>query len=92
MHLLVDILRSFCGMSGLKINLEKNALLGINYEEEVEVLVDEIGCGREIWPINYLDVTLGVNPLKVSLWEPVLSKTSRKLASWKKTFLSKGGD
>lgn len=86
----LDIIRAFCGMSGLKINLEKSALLGINYEEdEMEVLADGIGCGREIWPINNLGISLE-RIRKVSFWKLVLSKMSRNLASWLKAFLSKG--
>lgn len=54
-------------------------------------MVGEIGCGRESWPIKYMGIPLGGNPLKISFWEPVLSKMSKKLASWKKAFLSRGG-
>lgn len=34
---------------------------------------------------------LGGNPLKVSFWEPMLSKISKRLAGWKRAFLSMGG-
>lgn len=51
---LVDVVTSFCNMFGLKINLEKSDLLGINCEEEdVEELAQQTGCGMEIWPIKY---------------------------------------
>lgn len=40
----------------------------------------------DIW--GYL---LGGNPSKLLFWEPVISKISKKLAGWKKCFLSKGG-
>lgn len=57
-------------------------MLGINCERvEVEVLAHEIGCGRETWPIKYAGVPLEGCPIKVSIWEPVLSKMSMKLAS-----------
>lgn len=47
-------------MSGLKVNLEKSALLGINCTKaDLEGLATKIGCRREEWPIIYLGVTLG---------------------------------
>lgn len=30
------------------------------------------------------------NPLKMSFWEPVFTKISRRLAGWEKAFLSRG--
>lgn len=69
-HLLFLVEISFCQMSGLKINMEKNSLLGLNSEEEeVEGLSSEIGCGKETWPIIYIGVPPGRNPLKISFWE-----------------------
>lgn len=41
--------------------------------------------------IKYLGVPLGGNPLKISFWESILMRLSKKLASWKKAFLSRGG-
>lgn len=41
--------------------------------------------------IKYLGVSLGSNHSKPEFGEPVVFKMSKKLASWKKTFLSRGG-
>lgn len=50
---LVDVVRSFCNISGLKINWEKSALLGISCEEdEVKELAQQIGCGMENWQLS----------------------------------------
>ncbi|XP_073291108.1 protein ILITYHIA [Primulina huaijiensis] len=72
---LVQVVNSFCDMSGLKINWEKSALLGIHREQgEVERFALQLGCIKENWPINYLGVPLGGNPLQASFWEPVVAK------------------
>lgn len=86
------ILNSFNRESGLKIHLDKSALLGINQSEmELDSLAAEFGCRKKSWPIKYLGVPLGGNPTKAVFWEPVLSKMKKKLASWKKAFLLRGG-
>lgn len=41
------------------------------------------------WLITYLSVPLGESPMKMSFWEPVLSKMSKKLTNLNKEFLSK---
>ncbi|XP_073035927.1 uncharacterized protein [Primulina eburnea] len=88
----VGLLNLFCANSGLKINLDKSAILGLNHSDfEVEEMAKELGCRREQWPIKYLGAPLGGNPSKMEFWEPVVSKFSKKLANWKKSFLSRGG-
>lgn len=86
------ILHLFCSMSGIHLNWDKSSLLGINMEQQrVKMLADSIGCKHENWPIKYLGIPLWDNPLKISFREPVISRFSKKLAGWKKSFLSKGG-
>lgn len=74
---LMEILNYFSHQSGLKINLENSALLGINYTDmEVIRLVSEIGCQKEWWPIVYLGVPLGGSLRKADFLEPVVVKMS----------------
>lgn len=52
---LVRLLDIFCLALGLKINMAKSVLLGINLgEEETQHLVNIIGCSAGSWPIKYL--------------------------------------
>ncbi|XP_073024393.1 uncharacterized protein [Primulina eburnea] len=45
----------------IEINLDKSVVLGINFpEDEVDALALTIGCKKEIWPITYLGLPLGV--------------------------------
>lgn len=62
---LVKILLVFCSLLGLKINIGKSTLLRINLEEdEVQNLANIIGCSVGSWPIKYLGLPLGSNPLR----------------------------
>lgn len=45
---------------------------------------DWIGCEIGSLPSFYLCLPLGNNPKSVSLWDPVVDKVRRRLASWKK--------
>ncbi|KAL5546826.1 hypothetical protein UlMin_006513 [Ulmus minor] len=86
------ILNFFSICSGLKINMNKSSLAGINLEdEEVRVLVAKVGCERGSWPMKYLGIPLGGNPNSVELWNPVVEKVGKGLDGWKKTFLYNGG-
>ena len=57
----------------------------------VSLLADSVGCEVGAWPINYLGLPLGGNPRSRSFWDPVISKVAKRLDSWKRVFLSKGG-
>ena len=64
--------------------------MGVN-EGIVKSLADSVGCEVGFWPTTYLGMPLGGNPCCRSFWEPVISKVSKRLDGWKRTFLSKGG-
>ena len=42
-------------------------------------------------PMKYLGLPLGAKYNDKTIWNPILEKMERKLASWKKLYLSKGG-
>uniref|UniRef100_A0A803PSR8 Reverse transcriptase domain-containing protein n=1 Tax=Cannabis sativa TaxID=3483 RepID=A0A803PSR8_CANSA len=89
---LVEIVEAFCGISGLKVNLNKSQLLGICLEEEVVAQNAEIvGCEVGTWPMTYLGMPLGGSPRKETFWEPVLDKCAKRLDGWKCSFLSRRG-
>lgn len=51
---LIQVLNSFCQISGLMINMKKSALLGFNCGEEEEELAQEIGWVWERKMVHYL--------------------------------------
>ena len=90
---LLIVLGLFCCISGLKINMGKNTILGMGEDIEIVTsLVDSVGCQVGLWPAKYLGMPLGGNSCSGAFWEPVPSKVAKRLDGWKMTFLSKGGD
>ena len=86
------ILLVFGQVSGLKINLEKNTISGINTRQELlSSLASVFDCRVSEWPLSYLGLPLGGNPKTIGFWDPVVEKISRRLDGWKKTYLSLGG-
>ena len=85
-------LKIFYKVSGLKINFGKTTLLGINLEvKEVSYLAELVECSVEIWPIKCLGLPLGGNLIRKSFWEPVVTKVTKRLDGWKRSFLFRGG-
>lgn len=50
-----------------------------------------IGCSLGDWPLKYLGLFLGGRPKSTTFWDPVVEKVSKKLACWKKSYISLGG-
>jgi hypothetical protein len=85
------LLVCFEAVSGLKINLPKFALILVGLVDNVEHLAELLGCGTSSLPLKYLGLQLGA-PFKLnSMWAELVDLMSRRLAPWKKTYLSKGG-
>ncbi|XXG77619.1 hypothetical protein AAC387_Pa08g1737 [Persea americana] len=86
------ILRCFQLVSSLKINISKSMLVGIGCSEETtRSLVNIINRKSGKLSIIYLGLPIGAKPRSKSLWDPVIENFKRKLASWKKLYLSLGG-
>ena len=83
----------FGQVSGLKINLEKNTISGINTRQELlSSLVSVLDCRVSKWPLSYLGLPLGGNPKTIGFWDPVVERISRRLDGWKMPFcLWEGG-
>ncbi|CAL5365331.1 unnamed protein product [Camellia sinensis] len=91
-RVLKRILRCFEVMSGLKINFHKSIVCGIGVGEElVKEFANNLNCLSQSLPFSYLGLPLGANPRKKSTWKPVVEKFKKKLASWKRRFLSFAG-
>jgi hypothetical protein len=78
-------------VSGLKINLGKSKLVPIGEVDDVESLAHILGCRIGSLPMSYLGLPLGALFKSLSIWNGVIEKVERRLASWKKLYLSKGG-
>ena len=78
-------------VSGLRINLGKSKLVPIGVVHNMDVLVGMLGCWQSSLPLRYLGLPLGAKFKELSIWNPILEKMERRLAGWKRLYLSKGG-
>jgi hypothetical protein len=81
----------FEAVSGLKVNLTKSSLVPVGSLDDVDQLARSLGCGTVDLPLKYLGLPLGASfKLKV-IWRDLEDLMARRLAPWKRTYLSKGG-
>ncbi|KAJ9678923.1 hypothetical protein PVL29_020968 [Vitis rotundifolia] len=85
------LLMWFEAISGLRINLDKSEILPVGRVENLEVLALEVGCKVGRLPNSYLGIPLGANHKSVAVWDGVEERFRRRLALWKRNYISKGG-
>ncbi|RVW81815.1 Transposon TX1 uncharacterized 149 kDa protein [Vitis vinifera] len=86
---LKSLLLAFGHISGLKVNLDKSNIYGINLDQaHISRLAETLECKAFGWPILYLGLPLGGNPRVGGFWDPVIERISRRLDGWQKTYLS----
>ena len=59
--------------------------------EEIEELAVELGCRVGSLPSQYLGLPLGAPNRAPSMWDGVEERVKRRLALWKRQYISKGG-
>ena len=88
----LKILEVFHSFLGLRVNLSKSILLGINTDAFLlQELAELSGCELGDWPIKYLGLPLGGNPRQIHFWDLMVTKVAKRLDDWKRSFLSRGG-
>ena len=76
----------------LKVNLPKSALIPVGSLDDLDQLAGLLGCGTSSLPLKYLGLQLGVASFKLkSMWVELEELMARRLALWKRSYLSKGG-
>ncbi|RVX00224.1 putative ribonuclease H protein [Vitis vinifera] len=85
------ILAWFEAASGLRINLAKSVLIPVGEVDELEELAAELGCRLGALPTVYLGLPLGALHKTSSSWDGVEERMRRRLAQWKRQYISKGG-
>ena len=81
----------FEAASGLRINLAKSKLILVGEVEEIEEMAVELGCRVGSLPTVYLGLPLGAYHKTPSMWDGVEERMRRRLALWKRQYISKGG-
>jgi len=84
------LLICFEAVSGLKVSLAKSPLVLVGNVANVAELTVILGCGTSSIPLKYLGMQLGVCYKAKSIWDGIMVKMERRLASWKMLYLSKG--
>jgi hypothetical protein len=85
------LLVCFEAVSGLKVNLAKFVLVPVGNMDIVGNLAGILGCGTASMPLKYLGLPLGALFKVKAIWEDMLEKFARRLAPWKRLYLSKWG-
>ncbi|GJS32593.1 RNA-directed DNA polymerase, eukaryota, reverse transcriptase zinc-binding domain protein [Tanacetum coccineum] len=89
---ILDIFNCFYLASGLQISVMKSKLYGIGATEtELNHFDGLAGCKGEKLPFLYLGLPIGANMSRVSTWQPVIDKFSKRLSKWRANCLSIGG-
>ena len=57
----------------------------------IDLLLTALGCKQGTLPMKYLGLPLGAKFKDKTIWNPILEKMERRLAGWKRLYLSKGG-
>jgi hypothetical protein len=81
----------FQAISGLKINLSKSELVPVGSVQNVPELESILGCRVSSLPLTYLGLPLGASFKSKTIWAGVVEKMEKRLAGWKRMYLSKGG-
>ena len=81
----------FEALSGLKVNLDKSAILLVGDVENIEQLACELGCKVGTLPSTYLGLSLGTRQNSVRIWEGIEERFRKRLTTWKRKYISKGG-
>ena len=85
------LLLCFQAVTSLKVNALKSEMVPIGEVLNVHVLAEILGCWIGSLPMTYLGMPLGASHKSPAVWNLILEKIERKLAGWKKLYLSKGG-
>ena len=66
-------------------------MIPIGEVNNVHALATILGCRVGALPMTSLGMLLGASNKSPSIWNPILEKIERRLAGWKKLYLSKRG-
>jgi hypothetical protein len=85
------LLTWFEAISSLKVNLTKSEMVPMGVVPHIGGLAAIIGYKTSTLPMKYLRLPLGAMFKAKDVWNEMLEKMERRLAGWKRLYLSKGG-
>nr|GEX74538.1 RNA-directed DNA polymerase, eukaryota, reverse transcriptase zinc-binding domain protein [Tanacetum cinerariifolium] len=89
---LTNVLECFHRASGLKINMSKRKIMGVNVDgNKVNLVASKLGCLSLYSPFSYLGTKVGDTMSRSKAWKEVVDKVKNRLSKWKMKALSIGG-
>ncbi|GJW10407.1 RNA-directed DNA polymerase, eukaryota, reverse transcriptase zinc-binding domain protein [Tanacetum coccineum] len=89
---LIHVLDCFHKVSGLKINMCKSKIMGIEVDNgKVSRAATKFGCLVLKAPFLYLGSYVGGDMNKIQSWKDIIDRIRRRLSRWKMKMLSIGG-
>ena len=84
-------LTCFQAIIGLKVNAGKSEIVLVGEVGNIDALAAILRCRVGSLPMKYLGMPLGTPYKTTFVWNPILERMEKKLSSWKRLYLSKGG-
>nr|GEY58685.1 RNA-directed DNA polymerase, eukaryota [Tanacetum cinerariifolium] len=89
---LTCVLECFYRVSGLRINMCKSKIMGINVESDrIKDAARKLGCLTLTPPFLYLGSTVGGSMSRFLSWKEIFDRVKYRLSTWKMKTLSIGG-
>ncbi|XP_028067083.1 uncharacterized protein LOC114269911 [Camellia sinensis] len=85
------VLLCFEAVSGLRVNLAKSELIPVGETARTSIFATILGCKVVYLLVTYLGLPLGASFKAKRVGDGVVDKVQRRLARWKRQYLSKGG-
>jgi len=91
-HIIMECLADFEGKSGLQANTLKSSIFTAGIEgQELQSIMDFTRFPQGVMPFRYLDNPLAIVKLRITHYDPLLSKISDCIKAWKAVSLSYAG-
>nr|GEX12039.1 RNA-directed DNA polymerase, eukaryota [Tanacetum cinerariifolium] len=88
---LVHVLECFFRVSGLRINMSKSKLMGLNVEnDKIKEVALKLGCLTFKPHFSYLGSIVGGAMSRIRAWDDLVSRVNLRLSKWKLKMLSIG--
>ena len=66
--------------------MSTSVILGVNSEiQKIQSLASVFDRELGEWSMKYLGIPLGINPVRVSFWVPIVLKVGKHLDGWEKS-------
>ena len=86
------LLDQFSAATGLRINYHKSTAVSMHMKaEDIPGCIAVLGCRQEGFPQTYLGLPLSCEKLRLSAFDPYISKADRYLAGWQASLLNPMG-